>query len=98
MGLLEGALILAAGILLGRFLPARKQQPRPVEPRCGCTHHHAMHDPETGRCNAAVNAPSKYDGYGIAREWKQSPCACLRYSGPEPMPSYYAPELAGGQP
>jgi hypothetical protein len=61
--MLEGALILLAGILIGwvaRSLPARRKDPKPVEA-----------------------------GY------EHKPCACRRYSGPEPMPTYYAPEIAG---
>lgn len=95
--MLEGALILLAGILLGigvRSLPARRRAPKPVEAVCGCTHHHSMHDPETGACNASV-AVSKYDKYGtwVGKEYKS--CACLQYSGPLPLPAYYAPEIAG---
>jgi hypothetical protein len=88
---LEGALTLLAGIAIGwllRSLPARRKDPKPVEAVCGCTHHHSMHDPETGKCNAAVNA-----GDWTGKDYR--PCACRRYSGPEPMPTYYAPEIAG---
>jgi hypothetical protein len=92
----EGALILLAGIGIGwllRSLPARPKGPKPVEAVCGCEHHHSMHNPETGECNAAVPV-TKYNKSGdrIGKEYK--PCACLRYSGPEPIPTLFAPEIA----
>jgi hypothetical protein len=100
--MIEGALILLAGAVLGAILarlPARRKGPRPAEapkPVCGCHHHHSYHDPETGRCNALVNGqPVKFDKFEDPIKWEQVPCACLRYSGPEPMPTYYAPEIAG---
>jgi hypothetical protein len=94
---LEGALILLAGIAAGwllRSLPARRKDPKPVEAECGCTHHHSMHDPETGECNAEV-AVARYNKDGDWTGYEYRPCACRRYSGPEPMPTYYAPEIAG---
>jgi hypothetical protein len=94
---LEGALILLAGIAIGWFLrslPPRRKDPKPVEAVCGCTHHHSMHDPQTGACNAAVEVPV-YNQYGGHAGKEYADCACVRYSGPEPMPTYYAPEIAG---
>lgn len=100
--MLEGALILAAGILLGailRSLPARRKTPKQAkqpQPVCGCTHHHSYHDPETGKCNATVKGqPLQFDRYADPIKWELVPCPCLRYSGPEPLPAYYAPEIAG---
>jgi hypothetical protein len=89
---ITGALILLAGILIGmalRSLPARRKGPKPVEAVCGCSHHHSMHDPETGACNATVRV-TRYGG-----SWDYVPCACVRYSGPLPLPEYYANEIAG---
>lgn len=86
--MVEGALILLAGIAAGwllRSLPARRKKPIPAEPPkpvCGCGHHRAMHDPEKGM-ECAVD-------FGNKRK-----CACCHYSGPEPLPAFYAPEIAG---
>lgn len=94
--MITGALILLAGILLGiglGRLPARRKSPKPVLAVCGCTHHHSMHDPETGKCNAAV-AVTAYNEYGGAAGKEYASCACLRYSGPEPLPAYIATEIA----
>jgi hypothetical protein len=99
LAMLEGALILLAGILAGRLLPGRRKGPRLPEspkPVCGCGHHYAMHDPKTGECNVAVKgAPVKWDRWDNPIKWEMTGCACLRYTGPEPLPSYYAPEIAG---
>lgn len=97
MGLLEGALILLAGILLGRFLPSRRKHPRQPEPVCGCDHHHSFHDPQTGECHAQVRgAVTRFDADEFPIAWELVPCSCRRYSGPEPLPEVYAPEIAGG--
>jgi hypothetical protein len=95
---ITGALILAIGILIGialRSLPARRKDPEPVEAVCGCTHHHSMHDPRTGACNAGVRV-ARYSANGAQTGYGHRPCACVRYSGPEPIPLLYAPEIATG--
>jgi hypothetical protein len=96
--MLAGAFILAIGILLGRLLPERRKEPRPLKsprPVCGCTHHYSMHDPETGACNEVVNGkPLRFDRFEEPIQWEQVGCACLRYSGPEPLPTYIATEIA----
>ncbi len=86
LAMLAGVFILAIGILVGRLLaalrPALPKQPKPV---CGCTHHYSVHDPKGDmRCNVAIYVGSTYRGK----------CACLRYSGPVPLPEYFATEIA----
>lgn len=96
--MLEGALILLAGIIIGRLLAGRKRPKSPALPMpvCGCDHHHSFHDPETGECHQTVNGqPVHWDKYGITDAWEQARCTCRRYSGPEPLPEYYATEIAG---
>ena len=90
--MLDGAAILAAGFLLGRFLPARRRQPKPpapVRPVCGCTHEVAFHDPKSGQCHAMMYVPGT-----MSRDSHHVPCTCRQYTGPEPMPTYYAPEIS----
>jgi hypothetical protein len=87
---LEGALI-----LIGRLLPARRKGPKaPPKPVCGCGHHFSFHDREARACGYAsrpvVRSTSAITEYGDAMR-----CPCRNYAGPEPMPSYYAPEIAG---
>lgn len=86
--MLEGALIAVVCFLLGvavRSLPARRKGPMPSappDPVCGCGHHRAMHDPKKAM-ECAVEFGHKMK------------CACCSYSGPEPLPAFYAPEIAG---
>jgi hypothetical protein len=88
--MLEGALIFLAGILIGaalRSLPARRKGPQEPKPVCGCGHHYSFHDPGKGMMCGHMH----YD-HGVGSNMM---CTCKRYSGPEPLPSLYAPEIAG---
>jgi hypothetical protein len=96
---IEGALILIAGLLIGRFMPARRRGPKPPKPRpepkpiCGCTHGIHTHDPNTKRCQARVE---KYRHDGIREVMDgYAACACVHHSGPTPYPEFYAPEIGG---
>jgi hypothetical protein len=92
LSLLAGAAIFAAGIAVGRL---RRSERRPRKgARCGCGHDFAFHDIKTGECHVVTKKAVAYDKWGTAREWAEDRCACRRYSGPEPLPQYYAPELA----
>jgi hypothetical protein len=87
---LEFAAVALIGVLIGRFLPDRRRGPRPpkpVQPICGCEHHHSYHDPETGHCG---HAGQVYLGNGV---WEPHGCGCRQYSGPQPLPEFYAPEV-----
>lgn len=53
---------------------------RPARPICQCGHGLAFHDRATDHC-----ADQSPDG---------TPCRCRRYIGPEPLPAFYAPDLA----
>jgi len=90
-----GAAIFAAGLVSGRFMPGRRKTgaPKPVEAVCGCDHHHSFHDPATGRCAGQVYIDGSRGSYGVARHVQ---CTCRQYSGPVPMPEYFAPEIASG--
>lgn len=96
MGILEGGICVLVGILLGRLWrrdsKGRGRDPQPV---CGCKHHYSMHDPETGRCHGKVNGKPTTYGEWSSRPiaWEQVSCTCRRYSGPEPLPTYTAPEI-----
>lgn len=99
--MITGALILAVGILAGwllRSLPGRRKDPKAVpqlKPLCGCTHHHSFHDPAGGTCHGKVEIATHWNTYGEERMWRQDPCTCKQYSGPVPLPEYFAPEIAG---
>jgi hypothetical protein len=88
---IEVGVAVIVGVLLGRFLPNRRKGPKARGPVCGCTHHRSFHD-EKG-CSARVREKGIDGWLGDTRT-----CPCRQYSGPEPLPEYYAPELATGDP
>ena len=93
---IEVGVAVIIGILLGRFLPNRRKGPKPPEPVlpvCGCGHHHAHHDPKTGKCSNLMKVPST-----MSRDSYHTACTCRQYSGPVPLPEYYAPEVTSGDP
>lgn len=55
---------------------------------CGCGHHLSFHDREAGSCE---HLEQVYLGNG--RYGNPLACTCRQYSGPQPMPEYYAPEI-----
>jgi hypothetical protein len=100
---LEFAAVALIGVLIGRFLPNRRKGPKPqqpVEPICGCDHHRSFHDPQTGQCHGLMRGnPLRYDeDWNTPTAYKQVPCTCRQYSGPVPLPEFYAPEIASGDP
>jgi hypothetical protein len=98
--MLLGAAILAFGILVGRFMPARRRTPKlvpPPKPICGCTHHHSYHDPETARCHGLMKGePVRYNASAVPTAYSKVPCTCRQYSGPVPLSEVYAPEITNG--
>jgi hypothetical protein len=85
----DGAVILLAGILIGRYLPARRRKPKllpPVKPVCPCGHSISFHKDRTGACKWKREVTE----FRAARS-----CSCEGYAGPTPVPEYYAPEIEG---
>lgn len=90
--MLVGAVIFGTGLAVGRLLPRRKHKPKAVEagPLCQCAHGASFHDVE-GRCRAGVERAKWNNGAWVGNELLS--CECQKYTGPEPLPSFYAPEL-----
>lgn len=65
--MLAGGALVAAGYLIGRYMPGRRRTPKPPQPICGCGHELAYHDPERGVCRAGVYVESEWDHNGEAR-------------------------------
>lgn len=92
--LLEGAVIAVGAFLAGQWLPRPHRRgvkaPKPVQPICGCEHNISYHDPKTGECHGMMKVPSS-----MSRDSYHKPCTCRQYTGPQPLPEFYAPELGG---
>ncbi|GGK61666.1 hypothetical protein Sme01_03470 [Sphaerisporangium melleum] len=93
--MLTGGALVAAGLVLGRLLPARRSTLRPPKPVCGCGHGLAFHDPASGTCHGTVQQESKWDYMGDPVAYKTAPCTCRQYDGPTPLPTVYAQEVTG---
>ena len=93
---IEVGVAVIIGVLIGRFLPNRRKGPKPVQPICGCGHHHSYHDRATSGCGWTGTQYIGEDARGMS-QYAPRHCSCKRYSGPEPVPEFYAPEIAGGQ-
>ncbi len=94
--MLIGVIIFLMGAVTGMLVrqgmieAGRDRSPKSPQPICGCKHHFSSHDPETKACNVET---VKY--YANIYEVSRLRCPCLQYTGPEPLPTYYAPEITG---
>jgi hypothetical protein len=86
LSVLIAAAVFAAGWLVGRHarLKAKPKAPKPI---CMCGHHYGEHDPDTSVCNNQEIERINYSDKWVA-------CACLRYTGPQPVEAYWAPPMA----
>jgi hypothetical protein len=95
IGMLIGATIFVAGMGFGRVWPARRRGPRlpkPTEAICGCGDHKSYHEAGTGICGQTEKVMTSYDKRGNPI-YQIVPCGCKQYTGPEPLPELYAPEI-----
>lgn len=92
MSAVVGAALLAVGWLIGRHarLKANPKAPKPI---CMGEHHYGTHDPETGECRAEHKERFRATAGGWEKDvWAR--CACLRYTGPQPVEQYWVPPAA----
>lgn len=90
-GVLTGAAVAWASIIVGVIVAASRRHHRRVKsppPICGCEHHLAFHELDdegnaTGPCHEIVVTHNATE------------CGCQRYTGPVPLPEFYAPEIKG---
>lgn len=90
--MLEGALIMLAGMVVGRLLSGRRR-PSSSEPEsiCGCKHHLALHDPTDGRCHGLMRNPAYEPTYVTdERNPEKVQCTCRQYVGPTSAASIVA--------
>jgi hypothetical protein len=92
VSVLIAAALFAVGWLLGRHarLKSTPKQPKPI---CLCGDHYGTHDPVTGECQAQEKERFQQDAGGFSRDvWVR--CACVRYTGPQPVEQYWVPPAA----
>jgi hypothetical protein len=82
--MLTGGGLFLLGAIFGRYLPGRRKGPKLPKPVCGCEHNLSFHDPRTGACHGKI-----YRGGGL-----YASCTCKQYSGPQPLPVIFAPEIS----
>jgi hypothetical protein len=95
-GLGCGAIAWIGGYATGRK-PMPPKQPKPI---CGCGHHLAMHDPQTGACQVAVKTATQWSRKGtyagddpLPTHFEYYPCSCRQYIGPKPADVFLAQEV-----
>lgn len=91
LGVLIGFALSWLSIGAGYVVHARINKsavPALPKPICMCEHHYGEHEPKTGVCNVTTVRISPVD---IGRSFR---CACLRYTGPEPLSQYIPTELS----
>ena len=99
--MLIGAALVLAGMIAGRFWPARRKNPKPPAPVCGCEHDLAYHEPdgEGGgtRCKGVRRTEAPRPDYDTPCHYIDKPCTCQQYSGPRIIdPGFVARELTDG--
>jgi hypothetical protein len=84
-GFLALLYVAPAGTWMAKQLRERRQRADEAgQPICGCKHHHAYHNPETGVCKQRVKTYTGHDGNGYPKfTWID--CPCQQYSGPVPL-------------
>lgn len=94
--LLVGAGVAFCSGWIGYGVGRRNRRPATVEPICHCTHMIGMHRDLTGECMATVDGPKpeRENTWGKVITWKQVPCACQHYSGPELISTFSIREVA----
>ena len=91
ISLLAGGVLVLVGMALGH-LGRRRARPKPVEPICGCRHHLAKHDPETGECHD-TDTRYEFDLAAGAAVLKAHRCPCRQYVGPVPIAQLWTPPV-----
>lgn len=94
---IAGAAMCAGGYFYGLFRGFRQGQgvaelegKHPPKPVCGCKHNIAFHD-DKGVCRKQWYV-TVYGGITGEKDVAVT-CSCQKYTGPEPLPSFYAPEI-----
>lgn len=96
--LIEGAAVLAAGMLIGWVSRSgwyRARRSRPQKNVCECRHPWALHE-DSGLCHGTDRVATRWDRMGDPVAYGDKPCACRRYCGPVPVEAFGMQQLGGG--
>lgn len=92
VSVLVAAAVFVVGWLVGRHARL-KSAPKQPKPWCLCDHHYGTHDPETGECRSEDKERFQETPGAFYKDvWVQ--CACVRYTGPQPVEQYWVPPSA----
>lgn len=73
-------------LVITRIEGGKKKKEHPVTaPICGCGHHYSFHSKSKKDCRATV-----YASWLARLIGDDGFCQCQQYTGPEPLPEYYA--------
>ncbi len=79
-------LVTAGALLVGYIAGARaawrRRPERPPKPVCPCDHAISFHENGTGRCHGTYRR-KLYSGSGADLGYRDVPCTCQTYAGPE---------------
>ena len=87
----SGAGATLVGIVIGRI--QRPKRTSNSKPMCGCGHALALHDVDSRKCHGTITRPH-YWASGSRNGREHVDCNCRQYDGPQPLPEFFAPEIA----
>lgn len=99
--MIEGGVIALVFLVIGYVSGRARRRMTPIlekqkVAKCACKHVRSMHVDGKGACTEIeVTSYWEWDeakNADVLRH-KEYPCACKIYDGPEPLPSYFAPEI-----
>lgn len=95
MGTIAAASLAGIGYSAGisRAKAAKSETPKAI---CLCSHPISFHEEMAGACHGTVRVESKWDSDGDPKAWRQDPCPCMTYAGPELISLFSVRELAQG--
>ena len=97
---------LVVGWVANKRQKPKPYKPKEIKAVCGCGHHYAEHNEEgchhvdmvtVDRGEPIIGRNDFYEkdvvlGYRNEKR-EQKRCGCKRYTGPEPLPTYFPPEI-----
>lgn len=88
-----------SGAFFARLVITRPPKPpKPPQAICTCGHGKGHHIDGKGACQGEEKREVRWwtDAWGSTypNKWDWFPCRCLSYTGPEPLPVFFSPEIS----